>query len=144
MTPSAASSAPFALRPHPHLYEINTWAWLEKLSARLGRQITLAEVPDSEWDALARLGFDIIWLMGVWRRSAQARRIEQADAGNVAQFDRALPGWKPEDVIGSPYCVRRYVADERFTATYDSVEPGLAQYVHDAIHANAARHERAS
>ena len=37
-----------------------------------------------------------------------------------------------------------YVADERFTATYDSVEPGLAQYVHDAIHANAARHERAS
>jgi DNA-binding transcriptional MerR regulator len=37
-----------------------------------------------------------------------------------------------------------YVADERFTANYDSVEPGLAQYVHDAIHANAARHERAS
>jgi MerR family transcriptional regulator, thiopeptide resistance regulator len=34
-----------------------------------------------------------------------------------------------------------YLADERFTATYDSVEPGLAQYVHDAIHANADRHE---
>jgi MerR family transcriptional regulator, thiopeptide resistance regulator len=34
-----------------------------------------------------------------------------------------------------------YVADERFTATYDSVEPGLAQYIHDAIHANADRHE---
>lgn len=32
-----------------------------------------------------------------------------------------------------------YVADERFTKTYDDVEPGLAQYVRDAIHANAAR-----
>lgn len=32
-----------------------------------------------------------------------------------------------------------YVADERFTKTYDDVAPGLAQYVHDAIMANAAR-----
>jgi DNA-binding transcriptional MerR regulator len=32
-----------------------------------------------------------------------------------------------------------YLADERFTATYENVAPGLAQYVHDAIHANAAR-----
>ena len=33
-----------------------------------------------------------------------------------------------------------YVADPRFTAYYDEVRPGLAQYVHDAIVANAARH----
>ncbi len=32
-----------------------------------------------------------------------------------------------------------YVADPRFTATYESVAPGLARYVHDAIVANAAR-----
>jgi MerR family transcriptional regulator, thiopeptide resistance regulator len=30
-----------------------------------------------------------------------------------------------------------YVADPRFTATYDEVAPGFAQYVHDAILANA-------
>lgn len=34
-----------------------------------------------------------------------------------------------------------YLADERFTRNYEDVEPGLAQYVHDAIHANADRHE---
>ena len=34
-----------------------------------------------------------------------------------------------------------YLADPRFTKTYDDREPGLAQYVHDAIHANADRHE---
>jgi DNA-binding transcriptional MerR regulator len=30
-----------------------------------------------------------------------------------------------------------YIADERFRATYDTVAPGLAQYVHDAVIANA-------
>jgi hypothetical protein len=32
-----------------------------------------------------------------------------------------------------------YVDDPRFTATYDAVAPGLATYLRDAIHANAAR-----
>ncbi|WP_245616059.1 MerR family transcriptional regulator [Phycicoccus jejuensis] len=35
-----------------------------------------------------------------------------------------------------------YVSDPRFTATYEEQAPGLAQYVRDAIHANADRHER--
>jgi hypothetical protein len=114
VTPPAISlPKPFTLRPHPHLYEINTWAWLEKLSARLGRPINLANVPDSEWDALARLGFDIVWLMGVWQRSPESRRIMLDRQANHAAYDRALPGWKPEDVIGSPYAVVQYVPDAR-------------------------------
>ncbi len=32
-----------------------------------------------------------------------------------------------------------YLADPRFTATYEKIAPGLAQYLHDAIRANAAR-----
>lgn len=32
-----------------------------------------------------------------------------------------------------------YVADPRFARTYDDIRPGLAQYVRDAIHANADR-----
>ena len=31
-----------------------------------------------------------------------------------------------------------YLSDERFTAHYEQIAPGLAQYVHDAVHANAA------
>lgn len=37
-----------------------------------------------------------------------------------------------------------YVADPRFTKTYDDLAPGLARYVHDAIHANADRHASGS
>ncbi|MEU6668617.1 MerR family transcriptional regulator [Streptomyces sp. NPDC046727] len=33
-----------------------------------------------------------------------------------------------------------YVADERFTATYEAIRPGLAVYMRDAIVANTARH----
>nr|WP_274535196.1 TipAS antibiotic-recognition domain-containing protein [Pseudofrankia asymbiotica] len=31
-----------------------------------------------------------------------------------------------------------YLADERFTQVYETVTPGLARYVHDAILANAS------
>jgi hypothetical protein len=34
---------------------------------------------------------------------------------------------------------RMYVEDERFTATYEAMAPGLAQYVSTANQANAAR-----
>jgi alpha amylase-like protein len=111
--PAITTPKPFALRRHPHLYEINTWAWLEKLSARLGRPINLANVPDTEWGTLERLGFDAVWLMGVWQRSPKSRRIKLANSANHAAYDRALPGWKPEDVIGSPYAVAQYVPDPR-------------------------------
>lgn len=33
-----------------------------------------------------------------------------------------------------------YVADSRFADFYESMHPGLAQYVHDAIFANAVSH----
>ena len=32
-----------------------------------------------------------------------------------------------------------YIADPRFTKTYEDIKPGMAQYVRDAIHANADR-----
>lgn len=34
-----------------------------------------------------------------------------------------------------------YIADPRFTATYEKIHAGMAQYWHDAILANAARQE---
>src|SRR5580700_12340755 len=62
MATSNGVSAGFRVRAHPHLYEINTRTWLEQLSAQHKQIITLADVPDPEWDALAKLGFNVIWL----------------------------------------------------------------------------------
>ncbi len=110
---AVSSSSPFPLRQNPHLYEINTWCWLEQLSAKLGRNITLAEVPDAEWDVLAQKGFDIVWLMGVWQRSAISRQIDLDDDAFRANYDKILPGWTPSEVTGSPYSVAQYTPDPR-------------------------------
>jgi hypothetical protein len=100
-------------RTHPTLYEINTWAWLEELSAAYRRTITLGTVPDKEWDALEALGFDFIWLMGVWKRSPVARQISRTNESLFPSYAQALPGWKQTDVVGSPYAVQSYRPDPR-------------------------------
>src|SRR6476646_3524698 len=96
------------LAEHPFIYEVNTWVWLEELRARLGEKIDLAGVPKKEWDAIAALGFDAVWLMGVWERSPAGIAIALRNDALLADFERALPGFATEDVVGSPYCVRDY------------------------------------
>jgi len=102
------------VRPRPTVYELNTAVWLERLGRERGRPLELGEVPGSEWDALARLPLDAVWLMGVWERSPAGRQVALTHPGLEQGFRAALPDLRPEDVIGSPYCVRDYVVDERF------------------------------
>jgi hypothetical protein len=102
------------LPPRPTIYEINTAVWLERLGRDGGRPLTLAEVPDAAWDAIAALPVDAVWLMGVWERSPAGLEIARADPGLDAGNRAALPDLRDEDVIGSPYCVRDYVVDDRF------------------------------
>lgn len=97
----------------PFIYEINTWAWLEELSRTYGRPVSLADVPSNEWNALASLGADAVWLMGVWERSPAGIRIAMANDALLADFRRALPDFETKDIVGSPYCVHRYVVDEQ-------------------------------
>jgi Alpha amylase, catalytic domain len=101
------------MRPHPHLMEIAVWPWLERLSRREGRRVTLADVPEAEWDSFAARGFDCVFLMGVWRRSAIGREIALNLPSLRAEYDRVLPGWSDADVTGSPYCIQAYEPDER-------------------------------
>ena len=96
---------------HPLICEINTWVWLDEFSRREGRVLTLSSVPDAEWDQIASLGFNAVWLMGVWERSPEGIRISMANDGLLADFRRALPDFTNRDNVGSPYCVRRYVVD---------------------------------
>ena len=92
---------------HPFIYELNTWVWLEELG------VGLAEVPAAEWDRIAALGFDAVWLMGVWERSPAGIAIALRNDGLRADFERALPGFTEADVVGSPYCIRDYTVAEQ-------------------------------
>ena len=63
------------------------------------------------------------------------------EAAALAERHRAMVG----QFYDCSYAMHRgladmYLADERFTANYEKLAPGMAQWVHDAIHANADRH----
>jgi Alpha amylase, catalytic domain len=98
---------------HPFLYEINTWPWLNQLGLAAGRPVDLACVPGEHWNAVAAAGFDAVWLMGVWERSPAGTAIALANDDLVAGFREALADYAPDDVVGSPYCIRDYVVDQR-------------------------------
>ena len=100
------------LPPSPLIYEINTWPWLTELARLTGRPVDLASVPDDQWDAIAALGFDAVWLMGVWRRSPAGVAIARADKLLMEWFARSLDDFTDDDVVGSPYCVCDYVVDD--------------------------------
>jgi hypothetical protein len=106
----------------PVIYEINTAVWLGDLSRAAGRRVTLADVPESAWDEVTPAGIDAVWLMGVWERSPAGLELATANRALQASFAESLPDLRAEDVIGSPYCVRRYVVDAAFGGP-----PALAQ-----------------
>jgi len=113
---------------HPVLYEINTCAWLSDLSRQSHRPVTLSTVPETELRRLARYGFDGLWLMGVWQRSAEGRRIARAHPQLQEAYRHALPDYVPADLVGSPYAILRYQVDSSLgsDAELDSLRQRLA------------------
>ena len=114
-----ARAGPKPLRPHPHLYQIHCWAWLDELSRTAGHQLLLRDVPDEEWDRIRALGFDLVYLLGIWQRSPAGRHIFRTDAASFAVFNHALPGWTVESVIGSPFSILDYTPDARIGDWHD-------------------------
>src|SRR5215831_8097214 len=97
---------------YPKIYEINTWVWLSKLSFEAGRRVELGSVSPAKWDAIAALGFDAVWLMGVWERSPAGIAIALQNEAIQESFRDALPDVTSADVVGSPYCIRDYTVAE--------------------------------
>jgi hypothetical protein len=97
----------------PLIYEINAWVWLAELSRKYKSPITLANVPAEERETIASFGFDAVWLMGVWQRSPTGTRLARGIAPLLEEYRKALPDFTPDDITGSPYCIRDYSVDER-------------------------------
>lgn len=98
---------------NPLIYEISTWVWLRDLSVRYNTPVNLSTIPAEVWDSIAAMGFDAVWLMGVWERSPAGIAIANNNQGLTDSFKRALPDYRQEDNVGSPYCIRQYVVDAR-------------------------------
>ena len=99
----------------PSLYQINTRVWLTELSRMAGRAATLNDVPDAELDRLAKLGFDWIWLLSVWRTGSAGQQVSRSNQEWRLEFEETLPDLREEDSAGSGFAITGY-----------TVHPGLA------------------
>ena len=98
---------------HPLVYEVNTRVLVNELSVAAQKPVTLATIPDRVIDEWASLGFDAVWLMGVWSTGKLGQEIAQ-QAPNLQQVYRAaLPDYTEDDVIGSPYAVKAHTVSAR-------------------------------
>jgi glycosidase len=93
---------------YPSLYQINTRVWLTELSRALDRRATLDDIPDSDLDRLARLGFDWIWLLSVWQTGPAGRRVSRANTEWRKEFEETLPDLHEEDIAGSGFAITAY------------------------------------
>ena len=102
------------MRNNPHIYEINLMTWLNELSAREGRGVSLSQVPTSQWENLKGMGMDAVWLMGMWERSPASENEARKSEGLIKECEKVLPDFQIADLGGSPYAVRSYSPDPQF------------------------------
>ena len=95
-------------RSYPLLYQINTRVWLTELSQTLGKRATLDDIPDTELDRLAGLGFDWIWFLSVWQTGPAAQAVSRSNAGWRKEFQETLPDLKEADIAGSGFAIQNY------------------------------------
>lgn len=92
----------------PALYEIDARLWLAELGERLGRTVTLDDIPDGELDRLASFGFDWLWLLGAWCTGPAGQAVSRSRGDWRRDFDALLPGLRENDIAGSPFAIAEY------------------------------------
>ncbi|MDD7578879.1 MAG: alpha-amylase family glycosyl hydrolase [Elusimicrobia bacterium] len=100
------------MRTNPHILEVNTRSWLNRLEAKHGRAFNLADVPEEFLDDAKAMGFDAVWLMGVWKQSPAAREIARGMDEIKDAIRNIEPDFNVNDITASPYAVYEYEVDE--------------------------------
>ncbi len=92
-------------KEHPYLYLINTRLWIDQLSKKYQRPITIDKIPQKDWQVLFDK-YDHFWFMGVYQPS-QASQEHAQKWSHQSRY--ALPDLNPEkDVAASPFAIPEY------------------------------------
>src|SRR6476659_7671825 len=98
---------------YPSLYQINTRVWLNKLSRRLGKAVSLDDIPESELDRFAEMGFDWIWLLSVWQTGPESQKISRTNPDWRGEFQETLHDLIDDDIPGSGFAITAYTVHEQ-------------------------------
>ncbi len=109
--------------------DTDAWRQSQERTSRFGKD---------DWVAVKAAGDDLNRRMAAALRAGVAPDSEPGM--DLAEEHHA----QLQKFYDAPYAMHRgladmYLADDRFTRTYEQVAPGLTQWLHDAIHANADR-----
>lgn len=99
------------------IYEINTRVWIKRFSKN-GIDAKLIDIPTEYWETLYNKGIKYIWLMGIWETISKYC----FDKGLIYDYELALPDWKTEDVIGSPYSINNYHINKSLATTNEFIK----------------------
>jgi hypothetical protein len=94
------------LARYPTLYQINTRVWLTELAR--GRRATLDDIPDTELDRVAGMGFDWVWFLSVWRTGPAGQRVSRTQPEWRREFEETLPDLREDDIAGSGFAITGY------------------------------------
>jgi glycosidase len=93
---------------YPALFQANTRVWLTALSAPLERPATLDDIPDTELDRLADMGFDWVWMLSVWCTGPVGKGISRSHPDWRREFEETLPDLCEADIGGSGFAITGY------------------------------------
>ena len=97
----------------PSLYQINTRVKLTELSAQLGRRASLDDISEPELDELASLGFDWIYLLGIWQTGIAGRNVSRSHPEWRREYQALLRDLQEEDICGSCFAIANYTVNQR-------------------------------
>ncbi len=106
---------------YPIIYQINFRVWFKGYKTKKGIS-SVRDIPVSTWLEFKQKGIDIIWLMGVWKTVPSSVKKYCFESGLINEYDNALPDWKEEDVIGSPYAIDSYTFNPELGSDEDLKE----------------------
>jgi glycosidase len=97
---------------YPSLYQINTRVWMTDLARELCRPATLDDIPDSELDRIAVMGFDWVWFLSVWQIGLAGQRVSRTNLEWRREFQETLPDLCEEDIAGSGFAITGYTVHD--------------------------------
>jgi len=96
------------------LYQINARFLLEDTAKNLGIPVTLDEVPDDKIIRLKKLGFDWVYLLGVWQTGPSGLEVCRSTPDLREELQRTLPDLKESDICGSCFAIQSYTVNSDF------------------------------
>ena len=93
------------------LLQIHTLIWFNELKNSKNEYNSLSkldEIPVTVWQTYKDLGFDALYLLGIWKVDTLTKEIF-TKKGLKKELDEVLPDWHWSDTSGSPFSINEYI-----------------------------------